>query len=134
MKPMITPGVVIENTDDAQPGILPLTDFSVPNADTGLTEAGTGSTFPAAGAADVLDPVFISNGGNSSGAEGSMFLVSLPVLSATSVTYAPLVITPIFGTSILDQVGGLLDPTTASQIENAVKEAINYYETNWTSS
>ena len=132
MKPVITRDGIIENTDDAQPGFLPLTDFSVPNPDVALSDAGDGPNFAAASAADVLDPVVVWDGGNFGGADFSLFFP--PVLFVNTVTYAPLVITPIFGASILDLVGSVLDPTTPLQIENAVDAAINYFETNWTSS
>ena len=132
MKPVITLDGIIENTDDAQPGFLPLTDFSVPNPDVALSDGGDGPNFTAASAADVLDPVVVWDGGNFGGADFSLFFP--PVLFVNTVTYAPLVITPIFGASILDLVGSVLDPTTPLQIENAVDAAINYFETNWTSS
>src|SRR5580693_7517674 len=48
--------------------------------------------------------------------------------------YAPLVITPIFGSSITSLTGTKADPTTAAQIEAAINAAINYYQVSWTSS
>ncbi len=53
----------------------------------------------------------------------------------SSSAFAPLVITPVFGTSILSLGGGSkADPTTTALVESSINAAIAYYDTNWTSS
>jgi Hint domain len=58
---------------------------------------------------------------------------SMPIVtSSASVAYAPLVITPIFGSSITDL--GSSGATTTAEVEGAINAAIAYYDDNWTSS
>ena len=72
----------------------------------------------------------------SSGGGFSSSMVSGVSVTTSTVIYAPLVITPVFGTSItsLNGNGPGGDTTTAAELEAAVNAAIGYYETNWTSS
>ena len=88
----------IANTGDTQPGILPLSDFSVidPGAAFAPTQtpSGGGTTSPGPGAAGGV--ASFAGGGAagssvpiSSGVVLDSGLVSVPVLASTSVTYAP---------------------------------------------
>src|ERR1700722_10743489 len=60
-------------------------------------------------------------------------VVAGPVFASSVTTYAPLVITPEFGTSITNLTGAGADPTTALEVEGAIDAAVDYYENNWTS-
>jgi T5SS/PEP-CTERM-associated repeat protein len=150
MKTTIALDGTIANPGDIQPDILPLPDFTV--LDAGIVPvalprsfgAGHASPGPVA-AAGIASPdaaaqsAFAATAAAGIASDGSAATTTAALLSAGSVVtgslaYAPLVIDPLFGTSITSLTGTGGDPTTAAEVEGAIDAAIDYYETNWTSS
>jgi hypothetical protein len=151
VKTVITQSGTIGNFDDIQPSGLSVADFTVVDpgfapgpvqltSDTGIAPTatvtlGTEAAYfsPVTMASSVGDT---STPPSSIGLTTSSGLVSAGSVLSSSVTYAPLVITPIFGTSItnLGTKGSKTDPTTSAEVEAAINAAISYYDSNWRSS
>src|SRR5580658_6912593 len=138
MKTAISPDGTIWNSGDVQPEGLLFLDFAsfapaiVPaHGDKGISPASDATaavTFAVQSAAGTA-----SGSANLVGTMTSSALISTGTVVMDSNGYAPLVITPEFGPSITNQVSSVADPTTAAEIEGAIDEAINYYESNFTS-
>jgi collagen type I/II/III/V/XI/XXIV/XXVII alpha len=102
------------------PGIAPR-DFGAAATDVGqtlLTMQSAAGIFPDAP--------------NSAGITTLAGLISAGTVISSQTTFAPLSITPVFGTSIMNLTGTGGDPT-ASEVEAAINAAIDYYDTNYTS-
>ncbi len=139
----------IGSLGDIQPGFLPLPDCTLPEPG-GLPvsrhaapDLGAAQNGPADGAfvassdqsLAVTTAAGAAGGGTTtSGAATTPAPLALTAKSSGLVTYAPLVITPEFGSSITGLTGTGADPTTAAAVEAAIEAAIDYYDTNWTSS
>jgi hypothetical protein len=153
MKTIISQDGTIGNFGDIQPDWTSFPDFSVldPGVLPGPLQltSGLGAATPApvtlsmtpfADAAYQPAVTMASSAGiasdssDSAGIATASGLISVGPVLSNSLTYAPLVITPAFGSSITSLTGTKADPTTAAEVEGAIDAAINYYDTNWTSS
>ena len=121
------------------PGIVPAPLRHDAAADTGLgaaDRAAAGSTnFVETSDQSSYDTISAAGlaSAASGGAAAAELLPAGSIVSA-SLSYAPLVITPVFGTSITSLTGTGGDPTTAAEVEAAIDAAADYYAANWTSS
>ncbi len=147
MKTVFSQDWTIENVGDIQPDIMSLPNFAVSDS-----VAATAPPAAPTDAAEQFDSVFMSSAaiapasstetaaGNSFvAATGDTSPVSTGLITAgplfSSSAFAPLVIAPIFGASILSLgIGSKADPTTTALVESSINAAIDYFETNWTSS
>ncbi len=122
MKSVIAPDGTIGNFGDIQPDVPPLPDLS-------LLDPGTAAAAPSS--LTITSDAEITP--QTIGVSLSMFPVPEIAITTASSAFAPLVITPDFGQSIVNRVSSAADPATTAQIETAINEAINYLDTNWTS-
>jgi hypothetical protein len=138
MKTLISQSGTIGNDGGIQPDGLLLPDFSMldPGAAPVLRIA-TATAPPAAGLTSMASSAGLAPAtaqdisavvpGTISSSAG------IAVSPSNSAGFAPLLIVPIFGSTILNLTGGEGNPT-AAQVEGAINAAINYYNTTWTSS
>ena len=126
----------IENAGDIQANVLALPDFSLAAPVLAPAPALAASpsflaSAPVASASAPLTQVmsFTSAAGVAEAPGASIDASGAGVFIGSAGSFAPLAIHATFGSSILNKVSTVADPSTALQIENAINTAINFFQT-----
>ena len=129
-----TPEGTIENAGDIQANVLALPDFSLAAPMPVPASAPAVAPFFLASAPAPLTQVmsFTSAAGVAEARGAFIDASGAGVFIGSAGSFAPLAIHATFGSSILNKVSTVADPSTALQIENAINTAINFFQTGFT--